>query len=219
LDASDALRNLLTPYLGNPVIAVKQVESGWHHHPEALVPALAGMLLENRQPHAGTKPLALLQMQVELYQLAADSPSMMPQLERLARYLAAQAEFDLSGRQQTNSFSARMNCLVNVRHAVMSEGTSAAEYRSYCEIVLALGESELARELASRWEGRFPEDPSARRSRIQAELSAEAFGPALKLIDRFLADNPTNAWAVEQRQNALAGLKSLADSISRKPDP
>jgi len=216
LDSIDALRSMLIPFLGNPVLAVKQLDSGWHHHPEALMPLLAGLLMESRSSADASVPSANLSLQAQFYQRAADSPSMIPQIPRLARYLAARADFALANSTRTNA-SARADCLRNARQAMGSAQASAAEYQAYFKFVMALGDTDLARELVTRWEGRFPGDGAVRRSRIQVELDSGAFGPALKLINQMLSENPADAWLRNEREAALVGLKNLNASMSISP--
>jgi hypothetical protein len=71
LEGFTAVRSLAIPFLSDPRSAVQKVQSGWQHHPEALVPALAGMLLDRRQPREGAKSIPLLSMQASLFQMAA----------------------------------------------------------------------------------------------------------------------------------------------------
>ena len=221
LAAGDGLARLLQPYLANPVVAVQEVEYGWQHHPEGLIPVLAGMLLENKQPPTGPPLISIMQMQARLYQMGADSPSMMPQMGRLARYLAARTEFELATRQPTNSFSAISNCLADIRAAAASPDTSALEHHAYLPFALGLGDNHLALQLVDLLEQRRPGDPATRRDAIKVELALGAFGPALDKIDKILSGDPNDAWALAQRQIALSGLKALVDSpkISPKMNP
>jgi serine/threonine protein kinase len=221
LGANDGLRRLLLPYLGDPVVAIQEIEFSWRHHPEGLIPTLGGMLLENQQPANGPPVTAIMQVQAHLYQLGADSPSMLPQIGRLARFLAARTEFELALRQPTNSLSAVSNCLANIRQAVAAPETSVAEAQAYFQFALALGDNDLAWQLVNLMAKVQPDDPATRRSRIQAELALGAFGPAWAGINQLLSANPNDSWALAQRQIALAGVKTLADSakISLKSNP
>lgn len=211
LEASDGLRSLMIPFLSNPEAAVNQIESASRRHPEALIPVLAGLTLEKRQPREGPKLLPVLRLQARLYQQAADSSSMMPSLGRLAMFLAARAEFELAVRQ-TNSSLERTNCLANTHRALASKDALPAECRAYLDFATGLQDWDLARDLMVQWERQQPGDPSARRNRIQVELAAGAFGPALKLIDQLLAENAHDSWALSQRKAAFDGLNALLDS-------
>ena len=215
LAGSDGLHRLLEPYLGNPVLAVQEIEFGWQHHPEATIPLLGGMLLENQQLPSGPPSTAILRSQARLYQMAADSPAMMPQMGRLARYLAARTEFELATRSATNALSATTNCLANLRQAAASPETSVEEGHAYFQFALGLGDNDLALQLVSRLESQSPDDPATRRDRIQVELAMGAFGSALVKLDQLLDDQPDDPWALAQRRIARSRLKTLIDSTSK----
>lgn len=209
----NAVNSLALPLMANPQPALEMVKSGWRHHPEALLPAFAGKLLDNRQPRAGPKSVPLLAQQAELFQMAADSPSILPGVPRYARFLAATAQCNLARTEQTNFAPARVTCLQNIRRAAASEETSAAEHRAYFELALELADYDLARELLGRWERQKPEDPRVRRSRIKVELASSALGPALNLIDKMLVESPDDGWVLEQREEAKKRLNELIDTL------
>lgn len=218
LEGSDALARLSLPFLGSPRNAVAQIEDAWRHHPEALVPVMGGLMLDSRKPAAQPAPPALLQLQSQLFQLGADSTSMFPNLHRLARFLAARADFDLSLASQTNAVAARKNCLLNVRQAI-GEIKSPPEFQAYFGFAFKLDDVALAREIVEHWELQFPTDISARRSRIQVEMAAGAYGSALKLIDQLLANSPQNTWAMEQRGKILEGINKLQMTATQWEGP
>jgi hypothetical protein len=215
LEGSDALRSLAIPLVGNPVAAVKKVKSSWQRHPEAYVPVLAAMLLDNLQPRQGPKSPSLLQIQADLFQMGADSASIMPNLPRLARFLAARSQFELACSSQTNGAPARAKCLEQVRRAAVSDDLSAAECREFCAFASDLGDFDLARAVLNQWERRQPGAERPLRSRIQLELAAGAFDPALRLIDRMLAKHPDDAWALGQRKAGLEKLEELYHSSTQ----
>jgi serine/threonine protein kinase len=212
LAAGNGLARLLQPYLGNQALAVQEIESGWHHHPEALMPTLAGMLLENQQPKNRPPLTAILQLQAQLYQMGADSSSMIPQVSRLARYLAVRADFELSAQQSTYSVSVINNCLADIRQAAASPEISPLECQAYFQFALKLGDTDLALQLIDLLEQREPNAQTTRRDRIQVELAMGSYGPALDKIDQLLSQTPINSWALTQRQIALSGLKTLVES-------
>ena len=212
LAASDGLRRLLQPYLANPVVAVEEIESGWQHHPEGLIPALGGMLLENQEP-AGPPLPAVLKLQARLYQTGADSSSMMPSIQPLARYLAARTELELAGSDPANAASAISNCLANVRAAAARPEISAAECRAYLRMALELGANELALQIVNRLEAQQPNDPVTRRGRVEVETALGAFGPALQKVDELLSANPSDSWAMEHRRLIIAKVKSFTNSV------
>jgi len=214
LAAGNGLGRLMHPYLANPVIAVQEIEFGWQHHPEALMPALAGMMLENQQPRSGPPLDTIRELQARLYQMSADSASMMPQMTRLARYLAARTECELAASQPTNALAAITNCLADIRAAVGAPETSALECRAYLQFALQLGDNELAWQLVGRLEKSQPGDLATRHGKIEVELALGAIGPALDQINQLLADNPNDPWALAQRQTARSKLRALMDSAT-----
>ena len=115
------------------------------------MPAFPPISLDTRQPANGPKSIPLLQIQADLLQLAADSPSVLPGLSRTCRYLAARTQFELSQTSQTNAAPARSACLANLRRAGASAETSAAEMKACLPLAFGLGDYDLARELLSRW--------------------------------------------------------------------
>src|SRR5207245_2449878 len=161
-------------------------------------PMMGGLMLGSRQPAGQPLSPYLLKLQSRLFHLSAESPSLFPSVHRLARFLDARADFELSLTEQTNAAFAREACLSTVRQTV-TEMKSASEFQAYCAFALKLGDEDLARDILEAWEHRYPEDISARRGRIQIETAAGAFGSALKRVDQFLASNPTDEWALKQR--------------------
>ena len=216
LEGADALSRLAMPFLGSPQNSVKQIQSAWQHHPEALVPVMGGLLLENRQPAGEPAPPWLLQLQAKLFQLGADSPSIMPGIQRLARYLATRADFALNEIGETNAF--RSNCLANIRQAV-DEIQSPAEYKAYFEFAFKLGDIGLARNILDRWARQQPDAPTVRRNRIEIEVASGAYGPALRLVDQLLADFPQDVSALDQRRRILDGIKKLAAATVDQAQP
>jgi len=219
LEGSDAIRGLVMPFISDVGTSIKKVQSSWKHHPEALVPVFAGMFLETRQPVNGTRSLPLLQTQAELFQMGADSPSLMPNLERLACYLAAKAEHELAGAHLDNSAQAASACLQLVQRALRSEETSVAECQAYFDFAFDLQEYNLARGLLAKWQRREPANPAALRNQIKLESTTGAYGAALKLIDQELAQDPENQWAIRQRKAALHELDELFDKAHSTPNP
>jgi hypothetical protein len=221
LAGGDGVGRLLRPYAADSELAVREIEFGWHHHPEALMPVLGGMLLENQQPRTGPPLSTIMRRQARLYQMGADSPSMIPQVGRLARYLATRTEFELAMQRETNWVADRTACLGNIARAVAAPEISPAEGQAYFQFALGLGDLDLAAQSASLLEKCQPDNPATRRCRIQVNLAQGAFGQVLDQINRLLNDHPNDSWALAQRQAALSGIKTLLDStkIYLKPNP
>jgi serine/threonine protein kinase len=211
-DGADAVRRLAIPYLNNPVVTAERIKLCWRHHPEALLPLVAGIILDRRQPDQAPKIIPLLQIEAGLFQLASDSPSMMPKTTPLARLLAAKTEFELAGAGQTNSAAMRLACLRQIRRAVMSSDTSAMEYPVYFSFAFGLRDYDLADDVLDEWKLHEPMDAGFLRDRIQLEMATGAFRSALALTDNWLSKHPGDAWAEAQRKKALEKLTEFLKS-------
>jgi serine/threonine protein kinase len=216
LAGNEALRQLAIPFIGNPRAAADQIKASWEHHPEALVPALAGFLLDQRGPGSAS----LLQLQTELFQLAADSPSLLPNLPRLCRFLAARNQWELAA-SPSPAPGAREACVRNVNRASLSGELTAPECRAFFGLAMDLEQLEVARAFLHRWEGLDRADPAVVRARIRLDLVAGAFGNALQELNQVLAQNPGDPWAKSQRELALGEIRALAAFTleNAKPKP
>ena len=202
-----ALQSLLFPLGGGTETAVATIKEAWKSHPEALLPLTAAVLIPQPPPEQAGQRRSFLLTQAELFQIAADSPSMLPKVCRLARFLAAQNQFELAQQREKPVPAVRQSCIANLRRALKAEETSASECRAYFRIAMELHEFDLARELISRWGGLAPASRDVMQSRIQVDLVTGAFGNALLLLDQMLAKDPTDAWALERRRGALESLE------------
>jgi serine/threonine protein kinase len=210
-EAISAVQALLMPLWGDMDSTIEKIKSSWRRHPEALLPMFAGSVLDARHPPEGDKSLSLLAIQADLFQMAADSPSVLPSLARTARYRAARTHFELAGRRPSSPDAAREACLANIRAASQTAELSGAEGRAYFEMAFSLGDYELARDVLKPWERRQP-GPEALRARIQLKIARGAFGTALERIDEWLAVRPEDAWAIEQKRFIVKTLNGLLES-------
>ncbi len=213
IEGFTAVRSLMIPFLSDPQTAVQKIKSGWQHHPEALMPALAGMFLERRQPREGSKSIPLLSMQAALFQMAADSPSILPNLPRLARYLAAKSQFDLARSRQPAPVDAAHACLENARRACAADQCPAAELAAYYDFAFTLQDYDLARELLVKWERRLPKNILVIHKRVELDLAVGALGAALERLDQILVQNPADSWALAQKQIVVGQIKALTESV------
>ena len=209
-----ALSSLMVPFIGNIDLSVEQIKNSWQHHPEALVPTVAGIYLETRQPTNGTKSIHLLKLQADLFQLAADSPSILAGLDRSSRYLAAKTEFELLQASPTNAASIRRSCLENIHRALSSPETSFAEYKAYFNLAMGLNNYDLARELIVHMEERQPYDPSTLQARVDLEIAAGNLAVAWKLVNQTLAASPDNARTLADRETIQKKLADLTKLIN-----
>lgn len=217
-EAIEAVQALMFPLLGDTDATLRKIKSSWGHHPEALLPMFAATSLDAQHPRSGTKSLALLSIQAQLFQLAADSPSILPTLPRSALYRATKTHYELAGRQQTNSVQ---SCLANIQRASRFSSLSAAECQAYFDMAFALGNHDLAGDLLRTWLQRKPDDPAALRARIQLQIAKGAFGSALQSADQLLTISPSDQWALEQKETAVRKLNELvkASRATEEPNP
>jgi serine/threonine protein kinase len=202
-----ALKGLAFPMFGNAEESVEKLKSSWQRHPEALLPLFAATFREMKRP-ADTNALgAFLSGQAELYQLAANSRSVMSKVPRMARFLLAKTQFELV---QSGDTRAREACLDNIRDAANAKETSVGELRARFDMAFALRDFDLARELLSKWELRGTRNSRTLESRIQLEMAVGNFGNALRLIEIILTANPTDDWALAQRKTAVGEIQRLA---------
>jgi serine/threonine protein kinase len=212
----EGIKSLLLPNLGTQDAAIARIRSGWRRHPEALFPFFAATQLDSRHPRQAPRSLPLLTTQAELYQMGADSSSVVPTVKRLSLLLAVDAQTELALSSHTNAAAMRIACVANFRRVALLDDTSAAECRFYTKKAMDLGEHDLARGLLSRWERLKPGDESARRNRIRLEIASGALGVALKRLDQMLAAYPNDRWATTERKKVLEKIGQLSDSV-RQP--
>ena len=226
LEGRAAISLMMLPSIGNVDTSVARIKAAWQHHPEALVPVFAGIYLETRQPTNGPKSTHLLALQADLFQLAADSPSILAGLDRTSRYLAAKTEFELLLSDPTNAVSLRNSCLGNIHRALASPETSVAEFEGYFKFAMRLGDYDLARALIVRCEQEQPQEASTLPLRTELEIAAGNLDAAWRLVNRVLAASPNDGRALAERgtiQKKLAELNELIhdsaepDSVPGKP--
>ncbi|MBI2928142.1 MAG: hypothetical protein HYY24_20930 [Verrucomicrobia bacterium] len=209
-----ALKGLVLPFLSLGADPAARIKSACRRHPEALLPFFAATILEARPATPLDKPGAAVRTQAELYHLAASLPSVLPKLPRLARLNAVERYFDLATNLSPASPDARQFCVGHLRAAAQDEQSSAAECQEDFGRALGLREFDLARELPAAWERRAPASEETLRRRIELERLSGAYGRALDLLDKFLADDPGDGWAVEQRRAVLEAVRTLANSAA-----
>ena len=217
LEGRAAMTMMMLPSIGNIDASVARIKTSWQHHPEALVPTVAGIYLETRQPTNGTKSVHLLKLQADLFQLAADSPSILAGLDRTSRYLAAKTEFELLQTNPTNAAFLRNSCLGNIHQALSSPETSVAEFKAYFNLVMKLGDYDLAREFIGRWEQEQPQEVSTLPFRIELEIDTGNLEAAWKLVNRTLAASPNDARALAERETIQKKLAELIVLIHNSP--
>jgi hypothetical protein len=209
LEGREALTTMMLPSVGNVNSSVQRIKASWQHHPEALIPAVAAMYLETRQPTNNVKLTNLLVFQADLYQLAADSPSLLAGLDRTSRLLATKTDLELLELNPSNAAVLRQSCVGNIDRALSSSETSTSEFKAYFGIAMRLAEYDTARELLVKWERGRREDMAAKHSRIELEIATGNLEVAWKLVNSLLAVLPNDAEALAERQTIQEKLTRL----------
>ena len=213
LDGVAAMQALSLPFFKDLTPAIQKIKASWEVYPEALVPFRAATILETRQPRTGPKSIPLLAIEAELFQMAANSPSVLPSLQRSSRYLAAKAQSELIQDQPATSNEMRGLCLQNIRAAAGAVETSAAECGAYLAIAFQLGDYDAARRLLDRWERLAPNDAALAHQQIQLETMAGNFAAALQSLNGILARDPSDPWALDRLEAVRAKLETLIHSV------
>jgi tetratricopeptide (TPR) repeat protein len=214
MDAVTAVQALGVPLYGDITPFIQQIKSSWQLCPEAVLPFRAATILEARQPPGGPKSVPLLAIQAELFQMAADSESFVPNLPRSSRYLASEAELELVQSNSNNATQARKDCLRNIRAADSAGELSPAECRAYFDIAFKLSDYDSAGRFLDRWQRAAPYDTDVLRKRIELLIATGNFPTAIQLIDHLLARIPDDSWAEQQRRGAITQLATFLNSLA-----
>jgi serine/threonine protein kinase len=212
MESLAGVRSLMNPFMTDPKTAVQKIKFGWRHHPEALMPMLAGLSLDRYRAADRSHSASLVLLQADLFQMAADSSSILPNLSRLARYSAAKTQFELAQSRKTKPQAAAQACLQNAGQACASGECSTQELAVYYDFAFKLGDYDLARELIAKWERREPDKPLVLHKRIELEIAVGALGAARDRLDLLLARKPGDAWAATQKKNLSEKIRALAES-------
>jgi serine/threonine protein kinase len=214
MDAVTAVQALGVPLYSDIMPFIRQIKSSWQLCPESVLPFRAATMLEARQPPGGPKSVPLLAIQAELFQMAADSASFVPNLPRSSRYLASEAELELVQSNSNNFTQARRECLRNVQAAAAAEEISSLECRAYFDLAFKLADYESAKRFLDRWEKAVPDDTDVLRKRIELQIATGNFPSAIQLIDSLLARIPGDSWAEQQRRGAMTQLATFLGSLA-----
>ena len=149
-------------------------------------------------------------MAAELFEMAANSSSIFPTVPRLARFMAAQTEFDLAKSPTAKREAAAEACLKNIEKACAKGGCSPRELSAYFDFSCSLKNYDLARALLVQWESVEPENDSVLQRRIELEIGAGPINEAQSRLAKILSRNPEDAWALAQKAAILQNIKKMA---------
>ncbi len=211
LDAVTAVQAMAVPLYRDISPFVRQIKASWQICPEAVLPFRAAIELESRQPKEGPKSISLLRTQADLFQLAAESPSVIGGLPASARYAATAAELELMQRQPADSNTLRGICLSNIQVVLRSNQASAAECMLYFESARQLSDALSANRLLDQWLVLEPGDPTLLRKRVEVKASEGDYEEEIGLLDKIIAKAPNDLWAREERARAVSLLTEFVE--------
>jgi tetratricopeptide (TPR) repeat protein len=181
--------------------AIKELSAAVGIHPEGTTYLLLGQLLgtEDRWQEAE-----------ETFLQAARTPSIVP-IRRPGLYLAALAQA-IRARINSSSPNAELlgKALQNTRELLALGEVRPDQALYLVQIALRTDQLGLADIILKQWERKAPRDLEAWRWRAKVELAGEAYGRALKAVDRVLVVKPKDADALRVREQALAGIREQA---------
>jgi hypothetical protein len=205
------LRTLLFGMAADPAALLIQTKDAWEHFPEGLLPLIAASVASSHRPIDHDKLRSFLTAQAELYQMAANSTSILPKSRRIGRYLAVQTSFELTQAFPEAAPQSRADCIKGIRESLASNETSVNECKQYLPIAIQLHDTDLAREILFQWQQRGPIDSADfLHHQVQLELETGSFTKVLSLLRECLNENPADLWAVDQRHKVMMALQKLA---------
>lgn len=211
--ASAIVRLALAP-VASPESLLREIRHAHEIHPEALLPLMGAYALEGRRPTDRSQLREFVIRQIEFYELAAASPTLLPAVHRSARLLAALNQLDLGHRLQPPDPAARQACLANLRWFLNGQTPKPVQTAACYRFAFELAEYDLARQFMAQWESLTPDSPEVARRRVELELATGAYGEALRHLDRLLAKSTRDAWALEQKQKAREQLRRFSRVVA-----
>jgi serine/threonine protein kinase len=210
IEAYTGVRSLKVPLLSEPAGAFQRIKSAHVRYPEALAPFLGGILLKRTKHLKPGDDQIINSMAAELFEMAANSSSIFSTVPRLARFMAAQTEFDLAKSPTPKGEAAAKACLKNIEKACAKGGCSAPELSAYLDFACSLKSYDLARALLVQWESVEPEDYSVLQRRIELEIAIGPLSEAQSRLAKILSRNPDDPWALAQKASILQNIKKTA---------
>jgi tetratricopeptide (TPR) repeat protein len=207
MEAYTGVRSLTVPLLSEPVGAFQRIKFAHTRYPEALAPFLGGMLMKRTKYSKPGDDEIINSMAAELFEMAATSSSIFPTVPQLARFMAAQTEFDLAQNPTAKREAAAKACIKNIETAYANGGCSAQELSAYFDFAYSLKSYDLARALLVQWEAAEPENYTVLQRRIDLEIAVGPLNEAQSRLAKILARNPEDAWALARKAAILENMK------------
>jgi tetratricopeptide (TPR) repeat protein len=210
IEAYTGVRSLKVPLLSEPVGAFQRIKSAHARYPEALAPFLGGILLKRAKHLKPGDDQIINSMAAELFEMAANSSSIFSTVPRLARFMAAQTEFDLAKSPTAKQEAAAKACLKNIEKASAKGDCSAQELSAYLNFACSLKSYDLARALLVQWESVEPDNYSVLQRRIELEIAVGPLNEAQSRLAKILSRNPEDPWASAKKAAILQNIKKTA---------
>ena len=142
------------------------IKSAHEVYPEALAPLLGGIQLERTISEARTSTQRLREAQANLFELAANSSSMYPNVPSLARYLEARTQFMLATNASPLDNDAKQACIRTVEKACVAGGLPEVALSDYFDFAIGLKQIDLAHLVLINWEQLNPGSPKLKLARV-----------------------------------------------------
>jgi serine/threonine protein kinase len=223
-----AIRNIWGPefkflqqvaFLGPTVKGMQELEKIVAHHDEALAHFVyAESVMATSTAKTVEENAAVLRKAEASFRKATEAPSLIPSLEKDARYWAAYAQAILAKSQKfPPDAEMRTRALENMRRLLAERRLGAGRCAILSELARnRLGEYDLARALVAEGQRKAPHDLGLLRERARVELAAGAYHPAILAADQVLAKESKDAEMLRIRQEAIDKLQAAKTQTAKE---
>ncbi|MGE3312602.1 MAG: serine/threonine protein kinase [Limisphaerales bacterium] len=206
-----ALLGMLLASFENSEIPLRALREAVAVHPEGGLALFAATLREQRFGREHSKEAGYVRAQADLFQTAADLPSILPGIPALARFLAASHQRDLVRHPADPEPEAATACRNNLEWFIRNAQKGAASNQALFRLAADIRALDLARVFLGRWEAADPGDQEALLGRIRLEIDCEAYPAAARAIDQYAFRDPANPEVTRLRQQVAEALERLRE--------
>lgn len=189
--------------------AVEAILEGSRIHPEALLPTTAAMVSDLVRPTEPARLARFLRNQVRLLERGLAAPPLVPNAHRLARFLMAGVQRDLSRLPGAASADARQAAGEQLRWFLRETPRSVFECQRLYAIARDLDAHELARDFLRRWESLQPGAPGLLRRRAEIEMADRNYPAVLELVAPLVSQDLHHDWAQPVQDEAREAMRRL----------
>jgi serine/threonine protein kinase/predicted Zn-dependent protease len=176
--------------------AIASLEQAYRVHPDALLAFMRGVVAFD------DKTMAVAE---QAFLEAVDGSSIVP-IQRIALFAAIACENDLAEREPTMRREMTDRAIQNARKLLAFGPLPPWQAGLIAKVAIDVGDLDLARRAIADWERQTPKDALLWRKRLEVELIAKAYGPAITAADKLLELKPNDADAVRLRKAAVDRL-------------